>query len=145
MNHRKAAILGVTLVNELAGLLTCYLNRPAGLSPAVGDRTPSRTFVILEGVPSPRTMRLPFFLVIPCLFAPVECRPTLHDSEQLAQHPQGQHRPNMGTNADASAGPGRFYSVLNGSARQSIHTGFLGKSAYRHTSGIAYKDNPLIN
>ncbi|CAI5664920.1 fibroblast growth factor 23 isoform X1 [Oreochromis niloticus] len=53
---------------------------------------------------------------------PVDCRPRLQDSEQLAQHQQG--RLNV-ANADTSAGTGRFYSVLNGSMRHSIYSGFL--------------------
>lgn len=70
---------------------------------------------------------------------PVDCRPRLQDSEQLAQHQQG--RLNAATNADPSMG--RFYSVLVGSMTHSIYSGFLGKSAYKHTTGSAYRDNPL--
>lgn len=89
-------------------------------------------------------MQLASFLVILIaghVSVPVDCRPRLQDSEQLAQHQQG--RLNAATNADPSAGMGHFYSVLNGSMRHSIYSGFLGKSAYKHTTGTAYTDNPL--
>lgn len=88
-------------------------------------------------------MQLASFLVILIavhVSVPVDCRPRLQDSE-LAQHQQG--RLNAATNAGPSAGMGRFYSVLNGSMRRSVYSGFLGKSAYKHTTGTAYTDNPL--
>lgn len=90
-------------------------------------------------------MQLASFLVLLIavhVSVPVDCRPRLQDSEQLAQHQQG--RLNV-ANADTSAGTGRFYSVLNGSMRHSIYSGFLGKSAYTHTTGTAYTDNALCN
>lgn len=87
-------------------------------------------------------MQLASFLVVLIavhVSVPVDCRPRLQDSEQLAQHQQG--RLNEATNADPSMG--RFYSVLDRSMTHSIYSGFLGKSAYKHTTGSAYRDNLL--
>ncbi|XP_006795847.1 fibroblast growth factor 23 [Neolamprologus brichardi] len=69
-------------------------------------------------------MQLASFLVVLIavhVSVPVDCRPRLQDSEQLAQHQQG--RLNTATNADPSMG--RFYSVLDGSMTHSIYSGFL--------------------
>jgi len=68
----------------------------------------------------------------------VDCRPGLQDP-QLQQHQT--RRFNTETDADTSAGTGRFYLELNGSMRKGLHRGLLGESACVQTKCFHCKLN----